>query len=75
MPVKRRASGSSGDMQALSIVVTTDPALKEAMHPLHFSQDRVLEAPALLTFCSDFHRRRKGLEACGAHDNFDTALA
>ncbi|HRY99499.1 MAG TPA: nitroreductase family protein [Bacteroidales bacterium] len=50
-----RAS-TTGNMQVYSIIVTRDPALKEALYPLHFRQEMVRQAPLLLTFCADFNR-------------------
>ncbi|MDB5100389.1 MAG: NADPH-dependent oxidoreductase [Cyanobacteria bacterium RYN_339] len=70
-----RGTSSSGNMQAFSIIVTTDPALKQALYPLHFEQDMVLEAPAFVTFCADFHRMRRWLEASDAPDNFDNLMS
>nr|WNX93916.1 NfsA1 [uncultured bacterium] len=69
-----RAS-TSGNMQPYSVIVTTDPALKRELHPLHFHQDMVLEAPVLLTFCSDFHRMRQWLALREAPDNFDNLMS
>lgn len=69
-----RAS-SSGNMQSYSIVVTRDRALRERLHAPHLEQDMVLEAPVLLTFCSDFHRMRRWLALSGAADGFDDPFA
>ncbi len=69
-----RAS-SSGNMQSYSIVVTRDPALRERLHTPHMGQDMVLEAPVLLTFCSDFHRMRRWLALSEAADGFDDPFA
>lgn len=69
-----RAS-SSGNMQSYSIVVTRDRALRERLHAPHMEQDMVLEAPVLLTFCSDFHRMRRWLALSGAADGFDDPFA
>jgi nitroreductase len=69
-----RAS-SSGNMQAFSIIVTTDTVLKNKLHSLHFQQDMVLQAPVLLTFCSDFHRMRRWLRLNQAPDNFDNFMS
>src|SRR5688572_28857545 len=65
-----RAS-SSGNMQAYSVIVTTDPQIKEKLYKPHFEQSMVLDAPVLLTFCSDFHRMRRWLELRDAPENFD----
>jgi nitroreductase len=69
-----RAS-SSGNMQAYSIVVTRDRGLRERLHVPHLGQDMVLEAPALLTFCADFHRMRRWLALSDAEDGFDDVFA
>src|SRR4051812_518295 len=69
-----RAS-SSGNMQAYSIIVTEDPRLKQQLFKPHFEQSMVLEAPLLLTFCSDFHRMRQWLELRDAPANFDNFMS
>lgn len=69
-----RAS-SSGNMQAYSIIVTTDPALRSELLAPHFHQTMVTEAPVLLTFCADFHRMRHWLEISDAPQNFDNLMS
>ncbi len=69
-----RAS-SSGNMQSYSIIVTSDPKLKEELFKPHFEQDLVLEAPLLLTFCADFHRMREWLKISNAPLNFDNFMS
>ena len=69
-----RAS-SAGNMQPYSIVVTRDRALRERLHAPHIQQDMVLEAPVLLTFCSDFHRMRRWLALSDAEDGLDDFFA
>ena len=69
-----RAS-SAGNMQAYSIVVTRERALRERLYAPHFEQRMVLEAPALITFCSDFHRMRRWLALSDAPDSFDDTFA
>jgi nitroreductase len=69
-----RAS-SSGNMQAYSIIVTTDPALKQELYRPHFEQNMVLDAPVLLTFCADFRRMREWLSASEAPMNFDNYMS
>ena len=69
-----RAS-SSGNMQAYSIIVTTDENLKRELHKPHFEQSMVLEAPALMTFCADFHRMRRWIKMSDAPDNFDNFMS
>jgi nitroreductase len=68
-------ASSSGNMQPFSIVVTSDPELRRALHPIHFAQDQVLEAPLLLTFCADFRRMRRWLELSEAPPNFDNPMS
>lgn len=50
-----RAS-TTGNMQVYSIIVTTDPSLKEKLWEVHFRQNMVKDAPLVLTFCADFNR-------------------
>ena len=47
-----------GNMQLYSLVVTTDADVqeREALAEAHHHQPMVEEAPAVLTFCADFHR-------------------
>ena len=69
-----RAS-SSGNMQPYSIIVTTNKNIKKELLPHHFDQPMVMEAPVLLTFCSDFHRMRLWLENNDAPENFDNFMS
>ncbi len=69
-----RAS-SSGNMQAYSIIVTTDPTLKRELLAPHFHQTMVTEAPVLLTFCADFYRMRHWLKMNEAPENFDNLMS
>lgn len=69
-----RAS-SSGNMQSYSIIVTSDPKIKQQLFEPHFEQPMVLEAPLLLTFCADFHRMRLWLKNSDAKDNFDNFMS
>ncbi len=50
-----RAS-NTGNMQAYSVIITTDNNLKEQLSPAHFNQLMILQAPVILTFCADFNR-------------------
>lgn len=50
-----RAS-NTGNMQVYSIVVTTDPAIRQELSPCHFGQPMVTGAPVVLTFCVDVRR-------------------
>lgn len=69
-----RAS-SSGNMQAYSIIVTSDQELKEKLFRPHFEQSMVIEAPLLITFCADFHRMRQWLAMNEAPMNFDNFMS
>jgi nitroreductase len=69
-----RAS-SSGNMQPYSVVVTSDPDIKERMYWPHMRQQMVRDAPLVLTFCADFRRMRKWLRINDAPDNFDDIFA
>lgn len=69
------AASSSGNMQAFSVIVTRDRALRERLHAPHFGQSMVLDAPVLVTFCADFHRMRRWLALSDAPDNFDNLMS
>lgn len=69
-----RAS-SSGNMQAYSIIITTDNEIKKELLPLHFNQAMVMDAPVLVTFCADFHRMRRWLRINEAPENFDNLMS
>ena len=51
-------AATMGNMQLYSLVVTTDADVqeREALSEAHHHQPMVEEAPAVLTFCADFHR-------------------
>lgn len=69
-----RAS-TMGGMQLYSIIVTKDKETKKELSPLHFNQPMVMNAPAVLTFCADYHRftRWCGLRNADAgYDNFES---
>ena len=72
-----RAS-NTGNMQAYSIVVTTDAEIKKQLAPTHFNQPMTTEAPAVLTFCADFNRFTKWCtqrNADAGYDNFQSFIA
>lgn len=80
-----RAS-NCGNMQLYSIILSTQPKIKEQLLPLHFNQEMVKRAPLVFTFCADINRFNKWCELRGtkpSYDNFlwletalfDTALA
>ena len=67
-----RAS-NTGNMQLYSIVLSTQPKIKDLLLPLHFNQPMVKQAPLVFTFCADINRFSKwckvrGTEPC--YDNF-----
>jgi len=68
-------ASSSGNMQAYSIIVTRERAVREALFEPHFQQSMVLDAPVLLTFCADFNRMRKWLEISNAPENFGNLMS
>ena len=68
-----RAS-TTGTMQLYSIVVTTDPELKEQLSPCHFNQPMVRQAPAVVTFCADVNRFGKWCGQRGADPAYDNFL-
>src|SRR2546421_4152332 len=56
-----RAS-TAGSMQLYSIIVTTDPARREALAAFHLGSDVIRQAAATLTFCVDARRMTRWLE-------------
>lgn len=71
-------TSNTGNMQAYSIVVTTDNEIKKQLAPTHFNQPMVMQAPAVLTFCADFNRFTKWCEQRNAdpgYDNFQSFMA
>ncbi len=69
-----RAS-NTGNMQAYSMVVTTDLQMKEKLAPLHFNQKVVTSAPALITFLADFHRFSLWCEQRNADPGYNNFLS
>ncbi len=71
-------ASNTGNMQAYSVVVTTDTQLKEQLSPTHFNQKMVKSAPAILTFNADFNRFSKWCKLSDAepgYDNFQSFVA
>ena len=71
-------TSNTGNMQAYSIVVTTDPEVKQQLSPAHFNQPMINQAPVVLTFCADFSRFTKWCEqrqATPGYDNFQSFMA
>lgn len=69
-----RAS-TTGNMQVYSIVVTTDPAIKEQLWECHFRQEMVRQAPVVLTFCADFNRFNQWCSLRKAQPGYDNFLS
>lgn len=72
-----RAS-NTGNMQAYSIVVTTDEGIKKQLSPAHFNQPMITQAPVVLTFCADFNRFSQWClqrNAEPGYDNFQSFMA
>lgn len=69
-----RAS-TTGNMQVYSMVVTTEPELKEKLWESHFKQNMVKKAPVIITFCADFNRFNKWCEARQAKPGYDNFLS
>ena len=71
-------TSNTGNMQAYSIIVTTESSLKEQLSPAHFNQPMVKQAPVVLTFCADFNRFTKWCNQRNAepgYDNFQSFMA
>ncbi len=71
-------ASNTGNMQAYSVVVTTDEDLKKQLAPAHFNQPMVTQAPAILTFCADFNRFSNWCEQRNAepgYGNFQSFMA
>lgn len=68
-----RAS-NTGNMQLYSIVLTTQPKIKQELLPYHFNQKMVEEAPLVFTFCADINRFGKWCEARGTKPCYDNFL-
>ena len=65
---------SSGNLNAVSIVLTRDAARRRRLYELHFEQPMVLQAPLVVTFCADWFRTREWLRQRGARDNFGNLI-
>lgn len=68
-------TSTTGNMQVYSIIVTKDPEKKRALHPIHFGQQMVLDAPVLLTFCADFNRFNLWCRYRNAEPGYDNFLS
>ncbi|HEY5309550.1 MAG TPA: nitroreductase family protein, partial [Casimicrobiaceae bacterium] len=63
-------ASSSGNLNSVTMVLTRDVERKRRLYELHHEQDFVLQAPLVITFCTDWHRTREWLKKRGARDNF-----
>ena len=63
-------TSSSGNLNMISVVKTQDPERKARLCELHYGQPMVLQAPLVLTFCSDSFRTRQWLALRGARPGF-----
>lgn len=69
-----RAS-SNGNMQTYSMIVTRDPERKARLCELHFGQEHILQAPALITFIVDWHRMNRWCRLSGTEPGYDNLLS
>ena len=63
-------SSSSGNLNLISVVKTSDAQRKSHLRGLHFGQSMVDEAPLVLTFCADSFRTRQWLAQRDARAGF-----
>lgn len=69
-----RAS-TTGNMQVYSMIVTTNPSLKEKLWEAHFKQEMVKTAPIHITFCADFNRFNEWCRQRKAEPGYDNFLS
>lgn len=67
-------AATTGNMQLYSVIVTKDPARKQALAPLHFNQPMITEAPVVLTFTADVNRFQQWCEQREAGRAYDNLL-
>jgi len=68
-------SSSSGNLNMVSVIKTTDVERKQRLCEMHFGQPMVLQAPLVLTFCADSHRTRQWLAQRDARPGFADFLS
>lgn len=68
-------SSSSGNLNMVSVIKTTDIDRKRRLYELHFEQPMVLQAPLVLTFCADSHRTRQWLARRDARLGFGDLIS
>lgn len=64
---------TTGNMQLYNVIVTTEPAKKEALAKLHLGQPAAHNCDALLTFCADVRRFGKWCKARHSANSLDNA--
>jgi len=67
-------ASSSGNLNAVSMVLSRDPERRRRLYELHSEQEMVLDAPLVITFCADWWQTREWLRQRGARDNFNNML-
>jgi len=65
---------SSGNLNAVSVVMSRDAQRRERLYALHAEQPMIRQAPLVLTFCADWFRTREWLRRRHARDNFDNLI-
>jgi nitroreductase len=68
-----RAS-NTGNMQLYSIILSTQPKIKDELLPLNFNQMMVKQAPLVFTFCADINRFDKWCKLRNAEPSYDNFL-
>jgi nitroreductase len=63
-----------GNMQMYSIIVSTQPEIKDKLCAAHFNQSMVKTAPLVLTFCADINRFEKWCRLRNAEPGYDNFL-
>jgi hypothetical protein len=61
-------------MQSWCAVLTKDQERKKRLFELHYKQQMILQAPVVITFCSDFNRMKQWLSAKNSKQSFDDFL-
>jgi len=68
-------TSTTGNMQLYSVIISTSDEDKKALAPLHFNQQCVTQAAALLTVCADYNRFTKWCEYRNAQPGYDNFLS
>ena len=67
-------ASSYGNMNTWTAIVTRDSKNKAELYRLHYDQEMILQAPIVLTFCSDVRRMRRWVKLRNGADSFDDLL-